>query len=78
MTEKSLLLKSNFSRILFSSTFVFLFLILQASVAKAQTTHNAGTYAELTTAIANAASSGDIINITNNIVVTSNIINRPG
>jgi hypothetical protein len=39
----------------------------------AQTTRNAGTYSELVTAISNSAASGDIINFTANIVITSTV-----
>ena len=48
-----------------------LFLVFEL---QAQTTRTAGTYTELTTAITSSAD-GDIISITNNIVVTAAVAN---
>jgi hypothetical protein len=46
---------------------------IMVSGSFAQTTRNAGTYSELVTAISNSAASGDIINFTANIVITSTV-----
>ena len=59
----------NIYRILFSICMICFMLPAAASA----TTRDAGTYAQLTTAINSSANSGDIINITANIVVTAEI-----
>lgn len=52
------------------SSMLMCILLFGLSDLQAQTTRNAGTYSELTTAIT-ASADGDIVNITNNIVVTA-------
>jgi len=60
--------RRNFTFVM--SVFLFLFTTIQGF---SQTTYNVGTYAELTTAITSSADN-DIINFTNNIVTTAQIL----
>lgn len=55
-----------------SKIFTFLLVSVTACSTYAQTTRNAGTYAELTAAVT-ASSDNDIINLTDNIVVTAQV-----